>query len=120
MIVVDTSVIAYLLLPGERSDSVRAVFRRDAEWASPLLWRSEFRSVLGQYIRNERLDLESASRIMDEAEALLRGGEYEVRSHHVLRLVSASRCSAYDCEFVALAEDLTVPLCWRRSRTAHI
>jgi predicted nucleic acid-binding protein len=28
----------------------------------------------------------------------------------VLQLVSTSRCSAYDCEFVAVAEQLAVPL----------
>ena len=110
MIVVDTNLIAYLLLPGERTPDAGAVLRRDADWTSPLLWRSEFRSVLAQYLRKAQLNLATADRIMDEAERLMRGGEYEVRSPDVLRLVSRSRCSAYDCEFVALAEDLTVPL----------
>jgi predicted nucleic acid-binding protein len=31
-------------------------------------------------------------------------------SHHVLSLAAQSGCSAYDCEFVALAQDLRVPL----------
>ena len=110
MIVVDTNLIAYLMLPGERAQEARAVFRRDANWTSPLLWRSEFRNVLAQYLRRAQLDLAGVARIMDEAENVMRGGEYEVRSPDVLRLVSASRCSAYDCEFVALAEDLHVPL----------
>lgn len=110
MIVVDTNVIAYLLLPGERTREAGAVLRRDADWTAPLLWRSEFRSVLAQYLRKTQLDLAMADRIMDEAERLMRGGEYEVRSPDVLGLVSRSRCSAYDCELVALAEDLTVPL----------
>ena len=119
MIVVDTNVIAYLLLPGERSASARAVLRRNAEWASPLLWRSEFRSVLAQYLRSAALDFESATRLMDEAETLLRGGEFQVPSAEVLRLVSTSKCSAYDCEFVALAEDLAVPLVTADSRVLN-
>ncbi len=110
MIVVDTNLIAYLLLPGDRTREAGVVLRRDQDWTAPLLWRSEFRSVLAQYLRNTQLNLATADRIMDEAERLMRGGEYEVRSPDVLRLVSRSRCSAYDCEFVALAEDLTVPL----------
>lgn len=34
----------------------------------------------------------------------------EVTSNQVLELVNASSCSAYDCEFVALARDLKVSL----------
>jgi predicted nucleic acid-binding protein len=37
---------------------------------------------------------------------LLRGGEYEVSSAAVLELVAASDCTAYDCEFVAVASHL--------------
>ena len=37
------------------------------------------------------------------AEALLIGREYEMDFYDVLALVRKSDCSAYDCEFVALA-----------------
>jgi len=40
----------------------------------------------------------------------MRGREYEVDSFRILSLVAASDCSAYDCEFVALAQDLKLPL----------
>ena len=36
--------------------------------------------------------------------------EFEVPSAQVLALASESGCSAYDCEFVALADYLHVPL----------
>jgi predicted nucleic acid-binding protein len=36
--------------------------------------------------------------------------EYEVPSAQVMQLVDSSECSAYDCEFVALAQHLGVPL----------
>ena len=47
---------------------------------------------------------------MNGALELLRGREYEVSSYKVLRLASESKCSAYDCEFIAAANDLKVPL----------
>src|SRR5439155_25439010 len=37
------------------------------------------------------------------------GAEFSVASQEVLQLSMRSRCSAYDCEFVALALDLGVP-----------
>jgi len=110
VIVADTNTIAYLLLGGERTVQAQKVLRKDPEWAAPLLWRSEFRSVIALYLRRGSVSLAQALQLTEEAETLMRGGEYEVTSSRVLNLVAASRCSAYDCEFVALAQELGAPL----------
>jgi len=110
MIVVDTNIISYLYLTGERSEQAEKALLKDAEWVAPVLWRSEFRNVLASYLRGKKLSLTDALRIMEEATAMMQGGEYEVSSHEVLQLAEESGCSAYDCEFVALARDLGVPL----------
>ena len=78
MIVVDTNVIAYLLLGGEKTSGARSVFKRDSKWAAPLLWRSEFRSVLAMFIRKGKLPSEKAMEFMNEAETLMQGEEYQV------------------------------------------
>src|SRR5690606_24817800 len=49
--------------------------------------------------------------IQREAKSLLAGLEFEVDSHSVLELVRASDCSAYDCEFIALAKKLNSHRC---------
>jgi predicted nucleic acid-binding protein len=110
VIVVDTNVVAYLLLEAERTEQAERTLTRDPEWAAPLLWRSELRNVLATQVRAGRLPLAEARRLQAEAERLLAGGEYAVASGDVLELAAASGCSAYDCEFVALARDLAVPL----------
>ena len=48
--------------------------------------------------------------ILQQAESLMAEREYEVSSTQVMQLFNNSTCSAYDCEFVALARHLNVPL----------
>ncbi len=110
MIVTDTNVIAYLLLTGEYSAQAEKALRLDPVWAAPILWRSEFRNVLALYIRKKSLTVGQAIQIFDRADALLDGREYTLSSRSVLELVARSNCSAYDCEFVALAQDLGVSM----------
>jgi predicted nucleic acid-binding protein len=110
VIVADVNLIAYLLIVGQGTEDAEAVFRTDPEWAAPLLWRSEWRNVLAGYLRREQLDRSEVMERLDAAEALVRRREYLVDGARVIDLVAASPCSAYDCEYVALAEALDVPL----------
>lgn len=110
MIVVDTNVVAYLYLPTEFTAHAEALLKRDPDWAAPVLWRSEFRSILAGYMRRKSLTFEDARALQGEAESLLAGNEHEVDSQRVLELVRDTDCSAYDCEFAALAMRLAVKL----------
>lgn len=110
MIVVDTNILAYLYLPSEFSSQAEQLLEREPHWMAPLLWRSELRNVLALYLRRELLTLEQAYSVQTEAEALLADAEYEVPSLDVLKLVHESECSAYDCEFVALAKRFNAKL----------
>jgi predicted nucleic acid-binding protein len=108
MIVVDTNVLAYFLLPYEFSAAADALFKREPDWAAPILWRSEFRNLLTGELRRKNLSFDEIVKVQGEAEAMLAGHEHEVDSRRVLELVRDSNCSAYDCEFVALAIQLGV------------
>lgn len=110
MIVVDTNILAYLYLPGEFTEAAEALLESDPDWAAPVLWRSEFRNILAGYLRRGSLSFDQALAIQEEAESLLTGAEYEVDSRSVMMLVKDSDCSAYDCEFVALARQLGTSL----------
>lgn len=110
MIVVDSNVLAYLYLPGEYTAMAEALMENDPDWAAPVLWRSEFRNILAGYLKRQNLTFEQAQALQSEAEDLLSGAEYEVDSRSVLELVRDSECSAYDCEFVALAKQLGTKL----------
>lgn len=106
MIVVDSNVLAYLYLPGEHTAAAEALLERDPDWVAPILWRSAFRNILAGYMRRKSISFDQATSLQHEAESLLEGAEYEVDSHSVLALVRDSDCSAYDCEFIALAMKL--------------
>lgn len=110
MIVVDSNILAYLYLPGEFTAAAETLLEQEPEWTAPLLWRSEFRNILAGYVRRRMLSFEQACSLQAEAEALMTGFEFEVHSRDVLELVRDSECSAYDCEFVALAERLDAKL----------
>jgi predicted nucleic acid-binding protein len=110
MIVVDSNVIAYLYLPGDYTAVAETLVEHDPEWAVPILWRSEFRNILAGYMRRGILSFDQACGVQHEAEDLLTGSEYEVASFSVMELVRDSDCSAYDCEFVALAIRLKTKL----------
>ena len=110
MIVVDTNVLAYLLLPGPKTSLAEALLLEQPRWAAPLLWRGEWRNVLSTYLRRELLHLPDAVALMQRAELLLSSQDQRVTSEQVLRLAQSSGCSAYGCEFVAAAQQLGVPL----------
>lgn len=110
MIVVDSNVLAYLYLPGEYTAAAETLLEQDSDWAAPILWRSEFRNILAGYMRRKAITFEQAKSLQQEAESLLEGAEFEVESSAVLELVRDSDCSAYDCEFIALAMKLGTKL----------
>ena len=110
MIVADSNLVAYLLIPGDKSTLADDVFLRDPEWAVPLICRSEVRNILTLYMRRQGMSLAQARHTMEQAEHLWRTREFAVPSEDVLELTSSHPISAYDAEFVALARRLSVPL----------
>jgi predicted nucleic acid-binding protein len=111
MIVVDTNVIAALVLPtGEYTTAAVALLERERDWAAPMLWRSEFCNILATGVRRGWLSSEQAMEALGSAEELMEGGDYKVPPAEVLSTAIASGCTAYDSEFVVLAQDLGVKL----------
>jgi predicted nucleic acid-binding protein len=110
MIVADANLIAHLTIRSEFSPLTEAAFGVDAAWAAPLVWLSEYRNTLARYIQQRAMTVESALLSLRSAEEVIGGRTYTVSSEKVLELVKHSGCTAYGCEYVALAMDLGVPL----------
>jgi predicted nucleic acid-binding protein len=99
-------VLVNLYVGGPHTRHAEAALVRDPDWAAPLLWRSEFRNAVVTSMRQRDLPVEDAIETTEDAEEYMNGREYTIVSHRVLHLAMRSGCSAYDCEFVALAQDL--------------
>lgn len=110
MIVADADLVAYFWIRQTRSDVAHRVRRRDAAWVVPPLWRTEFRAVLRRHLGTGLMTPEEALGFMEQAMRDLTGAEHAVDSAAVLRLLAATDCSAYDAEYVTLAQALGVPL----------
>jgi len=110
VIVVDTNIICYRWIPTSHSPDTDKALAKDPDWIAPLLWHSEFRNALAGAIRQKLITLDVANNVMGKAEWHFASREFAVSSRAVLNLVASSGCSAYDCEFVALAEEQRVPL----------
>jgi len=110
VIVADNSLLVYFWLPSAFAGPAEAVKDRDKVWASPILWRAEFRNVLAGYLRRKALTEAEANTAYFNVQRDLGANEYSVPTEWILKLVLASDCTAYDCEYVALAQDLGVPL----------
>lgn len=110
MIVVDSNVLAYLLIEGEQTTLAAAVWRLDPQWCLPVLWRHEFLNILATYVKAGGAEITDVEEVWREALRLTAPGEHEVDPVAALRLAIRHKISAYDAQFVALARQLEVPL----------
>jgi predicted nucleic acid-binding protein len=118
VIVADVNVLAYLLIPGKFTQAAERLLEEEPVWVVPRLWRSELRNILANYLRGNQMELADARLIFQRAEELVGAEEYEVETADVLRLCKESKCSAYDCEYIALAEFLDLKLVTKDGKLA--
>lgn len=110
MIIADANLIGNLFIKSEHSSLAIQVFEKDPDWYAPILWQSEVRSMVTSYLRHKLLTLDRAHQIMDEAHDLMVEHERFISSDLVLELVASSKCTSYDCEYVALAKEMNLTL----------
>ena len=110
MIVVDTNVFHDCWVRGQNTEVAQAVRRKDPDWHAPILWRSELCNVLTAYLRRRLMSRIQIAEILRIADRAFVESEHIVGDDLVLDVVERSALTAYDAEFVALADALSVPL----------
>ncbi|HEX6030454.1 MAG TPA: type II toxin-antitoxin system VapC family toxin [Tepidiformaceae bacterium] len=109
MIVVDTQVVVYVTIDGPLSELAERVLNRDADWVAPILWRSEYFNVLAGQLRRGSILPSDALGYARDAAAVIRT-QVEPEPESLIQLITQSRCTAYDLEYVAVAHSLGIPL----------
>ena len=110
MIVADANLIAYYYFPGPMQPAARKVLEKDPSWYVPPIMISEFRNITLGFIRAKKLKLRDAIDLMTRVEMVFASRTRGVSSMTVVELAVYSGCSAYDTEYVVLAQMLGVPL----------
>jgi predicted nucleic acid-binding protein len=110
VIIVDTNVVAYLLIEGENTPHAEAARSRDADWRVPSLFVHEWLNVVTAHVRGNLFDRDHAVRTYRRGLSLVTVDVAMPDPLRILNLHMRSGCSSYDCQFIAIAEDLNVKL----------
>ena len=119
MIVVDTNIVVYALTEGPQTPLARKVRRLDPQWRLPDLWQHECLNFLATYVRQGGISLGIARRLWLEATQLLAGCVHPVDMLLALQLAVEHDISAYDAQFIAVAQQLGV-LCITEDRRLRL
>ncbi|MCZ7672681.1 MAG: type II toxin-antitoxin system VapC family toxin [Chloroflexi bacterium] len=110
MIVVDTNIIAYLLIKGEQTQNAQQLLTYHPDWTAPALWRHEFLNILATFVNHGGVSTAQALVLWQKAQSLMVNRELEISLSDALILAITSKISAYDAQFVILAKNLNCPL----------
>lgn len=110
MIVVDVNIVAYYFIEGEKTALARDLMHRDPDWRLPTLWRHEYLNVLATYARRGGATVEESRALWRQALELLAPREEPADAEATLALVIERPISAYDGQYVALAQRLQTAL----------
>lgn len=109
MVLVDTNILAYLMIEGIRTAEAQRLFDRDPDWRSEAFIMVELSNILTTHVRTGALTRERALRLLAEASVLI-PAQTSVPHARALEAANDYGISAYDGRFIALARQMRRPL----------
>ena len=110
MRVIDTNVLASLLLQGPFSDLARALYAADPQWRSEAFVMTELANVLATQVRLRDMPVDDALTLLDHAASVMADGLVEVDHSAALALAAQRQVSAYDARYLVVAQRLQTRL----------
>jgi predicted nucleic acid-binding protein len=105
VIALDTNVLAYLLLEGDRTPQAQALYARDPDWRSEAFLLVEFSNILATYARRGSLGADAAADLLAAAERVT-AGLVNLPHARALAIAAEFSVSAYDARFLGAAQAL--------------
>ena len=105
VVLVDTNILAYLMIEGDRTAAARKLFERDSDWCSEAFAMVEFSNILTTYIRTKALTQAQGVRLLTEAQTLM-STLHNIANMQALETATEYEISAYDARFISLAKHL--------------
>ncbi|MBS0448484.1 MAG: type II toxin-antitoxin system VapC family toxin [Proteobacteria bacterium] len=106
MFVVDTNVLASLLIDGPFSPAARSLLTADPDWHSEPFVLVELSNVLATQVRAGRLTLEAAQIALSHGAATMEGRLHPIEHAAALTFAQRYVSSAYDARYLAVAHGL--------------
>lgn len=110
MLLIDTNVLAYLLIEGEHTAAAQELRRREPDWRSEALILVEFSNVLASSMAIRGLRLQVAQKLLGHAANLLENRLARVPHAEALAVASQFGTTAYDARFLTLAHQTGLKL----------
>jgi predicted nucleic acid-binding protein len=109
VVLVDTNILAYLIIEGDRTAAAQKLFERDSDWCSEAFVMVEFSNLLATYVRTKTLTQAQGTRLLTEAQALV-STLHSMTNTQALETAMQYEISAYDARFISLAKHLKLKL----------
>jgi predicted nucleic acid-binding protein len=109
VVLIDTNILAYLLIEGDRTAAAQELFARDPDWRSEGFILVELSNVIATQVRSKALSREQGARLLAEGYALMPELS-NVPHSKAMEAAIQFGISAYDARFIALALQMKVRL----------
>jgi predicted nucleic acid-binding protein len=109
VIVADASVVTFLFLEGELSGIVRELYTTDPEWVTPPILNHEMLNILAA-VGSAEGNVQGMEELWREARGVLGSRQQIPDPQRSLRLAIELGISGYQAQYLALADQLKLPL----------
>jgi predicted nucleic acid-binding protein len=109
MIVVDVNILLYHAIQGPFTSMISQLVVKDDEWYTSFFWQFEFLNALRAMVKARQLRFDEAIAALDSTSRKIANGLRSAMQAQVLRSAIQYDISAYDAQYIAVAEQMGIP-----------